>query len=100
MQQIREAFVGLRGEIHQIAGPKDRITPEQLGQLRETVNTLGVLMQERGEVNPYAGIYGAIFRMTGIARSEHISHDDFPRVLEFLDRQIAAMKEKADAGSS
>lgn len=91
VQQIREAFAGLRGEIRQIGGPKERLTPEQLGQLRETVNTLGVLMQGQGETNPYAGIYAAIFRMTGIARSEHIAQQDLPRVLAFLDRQIDAL---------
>lgn len=91
VQQIREAFAGLRGEIRQVGGPKERLTPEQLGQLRETVNTLGVLMQAQGETNPYAGIYASIFRMTGIARSEHIARQDFPAVLAFLDRQIAAL---------
>lgn len=97
VQQIREAFSSLRGEIRQTSGPKSRLTPEQLGQLRETVNTLGVLMQARGDVNPYAGIYSAIFRMTGIARSEHIAQQDFERVLEFLDRQIAALRPPSEA---
>jgi hypothetical protein len=96
VQQIREAFGALRGEVRHVVGPKERITPEQLGQLRETVNTLGVLMQERGVVNPYAGIYTTLFRMTGIARSEHISQEDFPRVLAFLDQQIQALRDAAE----
>lgn len=97
VQQIREAFAGLRGEVRQVAGPKERLTPEQLGQLRETVNTLGVMLQELGETNPYAGIYASIFRMTGIARSEHIAQQDFPRVLAFLDRQIEAVSKRLEA---
>jgi hypothetical protein len=96
VQQIREAFAGLRGEIRQIGGPKERLTPEQLGQLRETVNTLGVMLQELGDKNPYAGIYASVFRMTGIARSEHIAQDDFPGVLAFLDRQIEAVSKRLE----
>lgn len=97
VQQIRQAFAGLRGEVRQLGGPKERLTPEQLGQLRETVNTLGVMLQELGETNPYPGIYTSIFRMTGIARSEHIAQQDFPRVLAFLDRQIEALSKRLEA---
>jgi hypothetical protein len=77
VQQIREAFAGLRGEIRQVSGPKERLTPEQLG-----------------EANPYAGIYTSIFRMTGIAHPEHIVQGDFPDVLAFLDRQIDAVRSR------
>jgi hypothetical protein len=98
VQQIREAFAGLRGEIRQIGGPKERLTPEQLGQLRETVNTLVVMLQELGEKNPYAGIYASIFRLTGIARSEqHIAQQDFPAGLAFLDRQVEAESKRLEA---
>ena len=71
VQQIREAFGGLRQQVTRIeavAGPKTRLTPEQLGQLRELVATLGSLLQESGVAKPYPGIYMDITRLTGVSR--------------------------------
>jgi len=92
--QIREAFSDLRQQvtsIEAVAGPKARLTPEQLGQLRQAVATLGTLMQENGVVKPYPGIYMDITRLTGVSRSEDIRQEDFQLVVEFLDRQIQAL---------
>ena len=60
VQQIREAFGNLRQQVtllEKTAGPKARLTPEQMGQLRQTIATLGTMMQERGINKPYPGIY-------------------------------------------
>jgi P22_AR N-terminal domain len=92
--QIREAFSDLRQQVTRIeavAGPKARLTPEQLGQLRQAVATLGTLMQENGVVKPYPGIYMDITRLTGVSRSEDIRQEDFQLVVEFLERQIQAL---------
>lgn len=92
--QIREAFSDLRQQVTRIeavAGPKARLTPEQLGQLRQAVATLGTLMQENGVAKPYPGIYMDITRLTGVSRSEDIRLEDFQLVVEFLDRQIQAL---------
>jgi hypothetical protein len=92
--QIREAFSDLRQQVTRIeavAGPKARLTPEQLGQLRQAVATLGTLMQESGVAKPYPGIYMDITRLTGVSRSEDIRQEDFQLVVEFLDRQIQAL---------
>jgi hypothetical protein len=94
VQQIREAFGNLRQQVthlESVAGPKTRLTPEQLGQLRQLVATLGTLMQERGEAKPYPGIYMDITRLTGVSRSEDIRQEDFGRVVEFLERQVRAL---------
>lgn len=95
VQQIREAFASLREDIRriqQVAGPKVRITPEQRGQIRETVATLGqLLIEEKGIAKPYPGIYMDITRMTGVAKVEDIQQEDFERVVEFLNRQIKAL---------
>jgi hypothetical protein len=91
---IREAFSDLRQQVTRIeavAGPKARLTPEQLGQLRQAVATLGTLMQESGVAKPYPGIYMDITRLTGVSRSEDIRQEDFQLVVEFLDRQIQAL---------
>jgi hypothetical protein len=91
VQQIREAFGGLRQQVTRIeavAGPKTRLTPEQLGQLREIVATLGSLLQESGVSKPYPGIYMDITRLTGVSRSEDIRQEDFRMVAEFLDGQV------------
>jgi hypothetical protein len=94
VQQIRQAFSNLRQQVNtleSVAGPKARLNPEQLGQLRQQVATLGTLMQEKGAAKPYPGIYMDITRLTGVSRSEDIRQEDFAAVVEFLDRQIRAL---------
>ena len=91
VQQIRTAFSGLRQQVVQlesVAGPKTRLTPEQLGQLRQLVATLGSLLQENGVVKPYPGIYMDVTRLTGVSRSEDIRQEDFQMVVSFLQEQI------------
>ena len=92
--QIREAFSDLRQQVTRIeavAGPKARLTPEQLSQLRQAVATLGTLMQESGVAKTYPGIYMDITRLTGVSRSEDVRQEDFQLVVEFLERQIQAL---------
>jgi len=92
--QIRDAFGNLRQQVTQIAavaGPRARLTPEQLGQLRQSVATLGTLLQEQGHPKPYPGIYMDITRLTGVSRSEDIRQDDFAVVIQFLEDQVAAL---------
>jgi hypothetical protein len=94
VSQIREAFAGLRQQvrtIESVAGPKVRLSPEQLGQLRQSVSALGSLLQESGVPKPYPGIYMDITRLTGVSRSEDIRQEDFEQVIAFLDRQIHAL---------
>ncbi|MGD2157296.1 MAG: hypothetical protein PVG32_10515 [Anaerolineales bacterium] len=81
VQQIREASAGLRSDVRrleQYAGPKARLTPEQRGQIRETVATLGQLLIEEKEIaKPYPGIYMDITRMNGVSRVENIRQEEF-----------------------
>jgi hypothetical protein len=94
VQQIRAAFGDLRQQVTRLetyAGPKVRLTPEQLGQLRQVTATLGALLQERGVAKPYPGIYMDITRLTGVSRSEDIRQEDFASVIEFLEGQIRAL---------
>jgi hypothetical protein len=97
IQQIRDAFGKMREQIHvleRVAGPRQRITPEQLGQLRQTVMVLGELMIRSGESKrPWPAIYTDITIQFGVARSEDITQEAFPRVLEFLDRQVQVFRE-------
>jgi len=65
--------------------------PEQLGQLRQLVATLGTLLQENGVVKPYPGIYMDITRLTGVSRSEDIRQEDFASVVDFLNNQIETL---------
>ena len=91
INQIREAFGSLRQQVKKldaIAGPKTRLTPEQLGQLRISVSTLGTLLQEQGVSKPYPGIYMDITRLTGVSRSEDIRQEDFQHVMTFLENQV------------
>ncbi len=91
VQQIRDAFANLRQavtRVEAVAGPRAKLSPEQLGQLRQLVTTLGTLLQEHGVVKPYPGIYMDITRLTGVSRSQDIRQEDFPTVVEFLERQI------------
>jgi hypothetical protein len=71
-----------------------RISPEQLGQLRQTVMVLGELMIRSGESKrPWPAIYTDITIQFGFARSEDITQEAFPQVLAFLDRQVQALRE-------
>jgi hypothetical protein len=94
VQQIRDAFSNLRQQVTRletVAGPKVRLSPEQLGQLRQLVATLGTLLQESGVSKPYPGIYMDITRLTGVSRSEDIRQEDFAEVVAFLEQQIQAL---------
>jgi hypothetical protein len=101
VEQIRLAFGNLRQQmtrLENVSGPKARLTPEHMGQLRQLVATLGGLLQEKGVVKPYPGIYMDITRLTGVSRSEDIRQEDFPEVVAFLEQQIKKLL--ASAGSS
>lgn len=97
VEQIRDAFGSLRQQVtrlESVAGPRARLTPEQLGQLRISVATLGGLMQENGIAKPYPGIYMDITRLTGVSRSEDIRQEDFEQVIEFLEAQVRHLTKK------
>ncbi len=101
VDQIRVAFGNLRQQVSRLeahAGPKARLTPEHMGQLRQLVATLGGLMQERGVVKPFPGIYMDITRMTGVSRSEDIRQEDFVEVVAFLEKQIKRLVESGTGG--
>jgi hypothetical protein len=98
VQQIREAFSNLRQQVthlEAVSGPKARLTPEHLGQLRQLVSTLGTLLQERGVAKPFPGIYMDITRLTGVSRSEDIRQEDFATVVEFLNKQIHSLAQSS-----
>jgi len=101
VQQIRLAFSNLRQQVvtlESVAGPKTRLNPEQLGQLRQLVATLGTLMQEKGVTKPYPGIYMDITRLTGVSRSEDIRQEDFAAVVEFLEKQVRSLAKSSKPG--
>ena len=103
VDQIRAAFGGLRQQVTRLeatAGPKARLTPEHMGQLRQLVATLGGLLQEKGVVKPFPGIYMDVTRMTGVSRSEDIRQEDFPKVAAFLEEQIQRLTIGKDASAS
>jgi hypothetical protein len=102
VDQIRVAFGNLRQQVTRLeshAGPKARLTPEHMGQLRQLVATLGGLMQERGVVKPFPGIYMDITRLTGVSRSEDIRQEDFGEVVAFLENQIKRLVDSGGSGS-
>jgi hypothetical protein len=66
--------------------------------LRQTVATLGALLQEQGIPKPYPGIYMDITRLTGVSRSEDVRQEDFAGVLQFLDKQIKTLTDQATKG--
>ena len=103
VEQIRAAFGNLRMQVSRlesVAGPKARLTPEHMGQLRQLVATLGGLLQERGVPKPFPGIYMDVTRLTGVSRSEDIRQEDFPQVVAFLEDQIKRLVSAPSAGSS
>jgi beta-phosphoglucomutase-like phosphatase (HAD superfamily) len=97
IQQIRDAFGKMREQIRGLeksSGPRVRITPEQLGQLRQTVMVLGEMMIMADEnKKPWPAIYTGIAMQFGFSRSEDITQEVFPEVLQFLDRQVTAFRQ-------
>jgi hypothetical protein len=97
IQQIRDAFAKMRDQIRaleKVSGPRARVTPEQLGQIRQTVMVLGELMIMSGEnKKPWPAIYTGITIQFGVARAEDITQEAYPQVLEFLDRQVMAFRQ-------
>lgn len=104
LDKVRAAYAGLRSRIstlEKISGPKERLTPEQLGQLKQTVNTLGALKMElEDSIRPFPGIYADVFMIAGVSRSEHIPQGKFQEVLDFLDAQIAILQKRRNAQKS
>ena len=96
IQQIREAFTHMRDQIRtleKVAGPKLRITPEQLGQVRHMVMVLGELMIRSGEsTKPWVSIYTGITLQFGFSKAEDITQEKLPDVMEFLEVQIQAFR--------
>jgi len=94
VSQIRAAFGDLRQQVNKIAmvsGPKARLTPEQVGQLRQAAENLALVMIEKaGIARPYPSIYGDIVRITGVSRIEDIPQGDLERVLGWISRRVQA----------
>ena len=103
VNQIRAAFGDLRQQVTKMAmvsGPKARLTPEQIGQLRETVENLALVMIQNGGVaRPYPSIYGDIVRMTGVSKIEDIQQKDFERVLAWIQSRAQAYLKLPPAGA-
>jgi hypothetical protein len=97
IQQIREAFGKMREQIRtleKVAGPKLRVTPEQLGQIRQMVMVLGELMIMTGEnKKPWPSIYTGIVIQFGFSKAEDITQEAFPEVMDFLERQVQAFRQ-------
>ena len=96
IQQIREAFLHLRDQIRvmeQVVGPRQRITPEQIGSLREMVMVLGELLIRAGESKrPWPAIYSDMTLQFGFSKVEDITQEAYPKVEQFLDRQVQAVR--------
>ena len=94
VQQIRAAFGDLRQQVTRleaVAGPKARLTPEQLGQLRQTIATLGALLARarRGQTLP-----GHLHGYHPPDRRQPLGGyppGRFESVIEFLENQIRAL---------
>lgn len=96
IQQIRDAFGKMREQIRALertAAPRARITPEQLGQVRQVVMVLGELMILTGEnKKPWPSIYTGIMIQFGFSKAEDITQEVFPEVISFLEHQAQAFR--------
>ncbi len=96
LNSIRVAFGDLRqyaSRAADIAGhlSEQRLTPEMIGTVQNSVQTLGGMLEELGAIKPYQGIYRAIFQLTNVGATERIRIRDFERVMSFLERRIEAI---------
>lgn len=96
VNQIRDAFLGMREEIRtlkQTIGPQKRLTPEQIGSIREMVMILGQLQIQAGESKrPWPAIYSDITLAFGFSKVEDITQEIYPQVEKFLDGQVQAFR--------
>ncbi len=89
--QIREAFGNLRQQIREVseyAGPKARLTPEHMGQLRILIDDLAGALTRTGILKPYPGIYAEIIRITGVSKTEDMQQAHFQQVISHLQRRL------------
>lgn len=95
--EVRKAFGDLRGELRSLTSSSNvpRLTPEQVGQISNTVKTLGFMFQERGIANPYQRIYGNLFRLCGVGDTARIRQSDFESSMEWLEQQITRLSQAA-----
>lgn len=104
VQQIRDAFGKMRDQIRVLenkVGPKQRISTEQIGELRERVMVLGELLIRAGESKrPWPMIYSDITLQFGFAAVADITIEAYPKVEEFLNRQIQAVREALLGGQA
>jgi hypothetical protein len=70
-----------------------RSTPEQAGQVSNTVLALGYLLHERGVNNPYPRIYATIWRMAGVGTTERIPQAKFEEIMNWMERQIQILSQ-------
>jgi hypothetical protein len=88
IDQIRKAFSDLRAQIKAATPTPERLTPEQVGQVSNTVRALGYLLQERGVNNPYPRVYSTIWRMAGVGTTERIPQAKFEEIMTWMEKQI------------
>lgn len=91
--QIRKAFVDLRDSIknyNQAAGD-ECITEEQQGEVYLAVELLGNLLEQRGQVKPYAAIYMDLSRISGRASYKQIPKSKYKAVMDHLNKRIEAV---------
>jgi hypothetical protein len=88
IEQIRKAYSDLRTQIKAAAPSPERLTPEQVGQVSNTVRALGYLLQERGVNNPYPRVYASIWRLAGVGTTERIPQSKFEEIMTWMEKQI------------
>ncbi len=91
--QIRKAYSDLRTQIRAATPTPERLTPEQVGQVSNTVRALGYLLQERGVNNPYPRVYATIWRMSGVGTTERIPQSKFEEIMTWMERQIQILSQ-------
>lgn len=93
IEQIRKAYSDLRMQIRAATPTPERLTPEQVGQVSNTVRALGYLLQERGVNNPYPRIYGTLWRMAGVGTTERIPQAKFEEIMTWMEKQIQILSQ-------
>jgi len=93
IDQIRKAYSDLRAQIRAATPTPERLTPEQVGQVSNTVRALGYLLQERGVNHPYPRVYGAIWRMAGVGTTERIPQSKFEEIMTWMEKQIQILSQ-------
>ena len=87
------APLDLRTQVRVATSNSERLTPEQAGQVSNTVQALGYLLQKSGVNNPYPRAYGNVWRMARVGTTKRIPQVKFEEITDWMEKRIQILNQ-------